>query len=297
MSKRLIHEGGFTYVKTADQRLLAIDSVGHPDGPPLVLMHGTPGSRLLRPSARFLTLSRVHCITYDRPGFGRSTRHQGRTVADAAEDVERIMDVLGYERFGVLGQSGGGPHALAVAAKLGSRVTRAGVLVSPKPSDDTGDWLAGMAGSNREAYGAETEAVVARILERTARAQADPESVLLELEAQGELTTEDMAVLDPGDLIRSLIVRSHQEGVRQGAGGWIDDALAFRKDWGVDLSQIESPTILWAAGQDGFSPYWHSQDMAARIGDNAELRRMYNKSHFSAYLALPDMVLEIAHGP
>ena len=71
----------------------------------------------------------IRLITYDRPGYGRSTRHHGRSVADAARDIADIADALGIERFAVVGRSGGGPHALACAALLPERTARIAVLV------------------------------------------------------------------------------------------------------------------------------------------------------------------------
>ena len=52
-------------------------------------------------------------VSYDRPGYGGSGPHDGRTVASAAADVAAIADALGIGRCAVLGHSGGGPHALA----------------------------------------------------------------------------------------------------------------------------------------------------------------------------------------
>jgi pimeloyl-ACP methyl ester carboxylesterase len=64
-------------------------------------------------------------VSYDRPGYGGSGPHDGRTVASAAADVAAIADALGIGRFAVLGHSGGGPHALACAALLPERVIAA----------------------------------------------------------------------------------------------------------------------------------------------------------------------------
>jgi pimeloyl-ACP methyl ester carboxylesterase len=77
----------------------------------------------------------VRVITYDRPGYGRSTRLKGRSVADAAGDVVAIADHLGLDQFGVIGVSGGGPHTLAVAAKAPERVTRCATIVTGAPYD------------------------------------------------------------------------------------------------------------------------------------------------------------------
>jgi pimeloyl-ACP methyl ester carboxylesterase len=96
-------------------RRLAVRRWGDPDGEPVFLLHGTPGSRLgVRPAddAHLRTLG-VSLITFDRPGYGRSDPVRARNVADAAEDVRALADRFGYQRFAVIGRSGGGPHALA----------------------------------------------------------------------------------------------------------------------------------------------------------------------------------------
>ncbi|MGH3084535.1 MAG: alpha/beta fold hydrolase [Gaiellaceae bacterium] len=56
-----------------------------------------------------------------------------------------MADALGIERFALMGGSGGGPRALAVAARLPDRVTRAASSVSPAPYDIPDfDWSDGM---------------------------------------------------------------------------------------------------------------------------------------------------------
>ena len=86
--------------------------------------------------------ARIRLISYDRPGYGGSSRYRGRSVADAAADVDRIADALGLDAFAVVGRSGGGPHALACAALLNGRVTRTAGLVSvAHPDADELDWF------------------------------------------------------------------------------------------------------------------------------------------------------------
>jgi pimeloyl-ACP methyl ester carboxylesterase len=86
---------------------------------------------------------RLHWVSYDRPGYGGSSPHDGRTAVSAAADVAAIADALGIGRFAVLGHSGGGPHALACAALLPERVMAAVSVSAPAPFDAAGlDWLA-----------------------------------------------------------------------------------------------------------------------------------------------------------
>ena len=93
-------------------------------------------------------------ITYDRPGYGRSDRNPGRRVVDCVPDVEAIADAEGIDHFVVVGGSGGGPHALAVAARLPERVTFVRCVVGIVPYDTADfDWFAGMDPENIKEFG------------------------------------------------------------------------------------------------------------------------------------------------
>jgi pimeloyl-ACP methyl ester carboxylesterase len=107
---------------------------------PVFALRGTPGSRFsgLHPDPEKVSKAGLRLITYDRPGYGGSTRHHGRTVVDCVDDIARIADELGLERFAVTGGSGGAPHSLATAARLPERVTRAECNVGPAPYEAEG---------------------------------------------------------------------------------------------------------------------------------------------------------------
>ena len=96
-------------------------------------------------------------VTHDRAGYGRSTRRHGRNLADAIEDVIAIADELGFDRFGVTGGSGGGPHSLACAALHPDRIVRATCFVGVAPYGDTGleheTWIKGMDSENVKEFG------------------------------------------------------------------------------------------------------------------------------------------------
>lgn len=138
---------------TSDGRTLAFCEWGDPSGTPVFSLHGTPGSRLSRhPDEEVYRRANARVITYDRPGYGESTRHPGRRVADVAQDVVTIADALSLGSFAVMGGSGGGPHALACAALLPDRVTRCACIVGVAPLGDEGlsrqEWLEGMVEGN-----------------------------------------------------------------------------------------------------------------------------------------------------
>jgi len=115
----------------ADGRRLAYAMFGTEPGLPVIYFHGTPG-RGLEPfiiGDDALATAGLRLVAFDRPGLGGSDFLRGRTVGDIADDVIQLAGHLGFERFAVLGMSGGGPYAAACAAKLPSRLTSA-VIVS-----------------------------------------------------------------------------------------------------------------------------------------------------------------------
>ncbi|MEU7585004.1 alpha/beta hydrolase [Micromonospora sp. NPDC049230] len=275
-------------VTTPDGRRLAVETSGAPDGPPVFLLHGTPGSRS-GPRPRGIVVYRlgVHLVCYDRPGYGDSDRQEGRRVADAAADVAAIADALGIERFAVVGRSGGGPHALACAALLPDRVTRAAVLVGLAPAGAPDlDWYAGMAATNVTDYGQADEDLTELTLNlkvRAEEARRDPMTLLDFLRPQ--LPDEDIRVVDDV-AIRRLLTDMYAEALRHGPEGWIDDVLAIRRGWGFDLAGIRAEVRLWHGEQDRFSPVEHSHWLASRI-PRAEVQVQPGAAHFGAVEILP----------
>lgn len=294
------------FVKNGDRRL-AVQWWGDPDGDPVFLLHGMPGSRI-GPRPRGIVLERmgVKLISYDRPGYGWSDRHPGRTVASAGEDVERIATELGFERFSVVGRSGGGPHALACAARLQGRVKRVAVLVSPAPPDALGlDWNEGMSRINVDDFadvdrgigdapaGASPHAAVLAM--RAAGIRQDPNTLLEHLAP--ELSPGDRRVVEDWAM-RNLLLATYSEAVRKGSGGWIDDAVALRSPWDFKFDDVRCPVLLWHGGEDRFSPASHTVWMAERL---RAARSRFNRdeivaqiddgeAHFAAFEIFPQVL-------
>lgn len=200
------------------RRVLAIEEWGDLRGEAVFLLHGTPGSRL-GPVPRPSKLHRlgVRLISYDRPGYGASSRDAGRKIAAAAEDVETIADELGIKSFAVVGRSGGGPHALACAALLPKRVTVVASLVGLAPFNAVDDewWYKGMTPGNVEVY--ELMANAPKDLKRMLRVRSanglkDP-SQMLPVISDGLLPTDRRIVDDRG--IRLLLLNTYRTAFAQ----------------------------------------------------------------------------------
>lgn len=280
------------FVQTSDGRTLAYAQVGLPDGTPVFVLHGTPGSRLSgrHPDPSRVAAARLRVITYDRPGYGRSTRHPGRAVVDCIADVAAIADALRIERFVVTGGSGGGPHALAVAARLPERVIRAECNVSGAPHDAPDlDWYAGMDPENIKEFGwalEGEETLVGELQphadEMLSRLDEDPASVLGDF----QLSDADRAVLQDR-VVRERMRTSIREALASGVWGWVDDDLAFVKPWGFAVEEIRVPVQVRYGAGDVLVPAGHGEWLARHVpGANVIV------DQGAGHLSTPDQHLE-----
>jgi pimeloyl-ACP methyl ester carboxylesterase len=262
-------------VTADDGRTLTVAQWGDLDGYPVFSLHGTPGSRFARhyDESAYIEVG-VRVIVYDRPGYGGSDRHRGRRVVDCVWDVADIADALGVERFAVTGGSGGGPHSLALAARLPARVTRASCDVGVVPFETPDfDWFEGMDPLNvREfEWALEGEEVLAREYGREAaemleRVAADPSKMLGEDWQLSEADRAQLAKSERHEVVRQMI----SEAFREGVWGIVDDMLCITKPWGFDVAEIRVPTRIMYGLTDVLVPRQHG-DWLARNVPNAEV--------------------------
>lgn len=254
-------------VVTSDGRTLTVREGGDPAGFPVLFISGTPGSSTIyEPHARDAGERGIRLFSYDRPGYGGSTRLKGRTVADCAADISTVCDALGIERLCVWGISGGGPHTLAAAALLPDRVIAAAALASVAPYDAEGlDYLEGMGEQNVDEF--------AKLCEGEEVQRASTEKLRDELlsSTPGQLIDVWQTLLGPSDrevvtgALAAFLIEHMRAGIDTSVDGWIDDDLAFVAPWGFDLASIRVPVQLWHGEQDKFVPFGHGVWLAEHI--------------------------------
>ena len=241
--------------------------VGASDGRPVLVHGGSPNSRLLYPPDVALAARQgIRLSSYDRPGYGGSTRQPGRTVSDCVPDVRAIAAALGIERLAIIGGSGGGPHALACGALLPDLVVAVAALASVAPYGPPDlDYYDGMGELNIE----DTRLLLDDPVAARAKCEGDREEMLLaDADSLMEflrtlLSPVDTAVLT-GELVE-FVVTSIRDGLAPGADGWWDDGLALVGSWGFDLDSIAVPVLLRHGRQDRFVPFAHGEWFARHI--------------------------------
>jgi pimeloyl-ACP methyl ester carboxylesterase len=248
---------------------------------PVFWSHGTPNTGE-PPAPLFADAAAlgIRLISYDRPGYGPSTRVPGRDVGSAAEAVAAVADALGIDEFALLGHSGGGPHVLGVAAKLPERV-RAVVSMSglaPYTAAEAGlDYFAGInangvAELKAAAQGAET---LERVL---ATGEYDPEM----------FTPKDHEALEGDWAWLAGIAGKALDG---GIEGMVDDDVAYMSPWGFELGAVQAETLLVHGDQDRVVPVAHAHWLAGSL-PRAELRVCPGDGHVSVLAAAGRQALE-----
>jgi pimeloyl-ACP methyl ester carboxylesterase len=279
-------------VQTPDGRVLAVEDAGDPSGRPVLVHNGTPNSRLLYgPHVQDAAERGLRLIGYDRPGYGGSTPHPGRTVADCAADVRAICAALEIDRLATWGVSGGGPHVLACAALLPDLVTAAASVAAVAPYGADGlDYFAGMGRENVE----DTKLYLEDETAARAKAEKDREELLAAKLDEGDeppegmqtlLTPVDAAALsgDLGGYLQATLLA----GLAPGVEGWWEDNCMVRP-WGFSVTDIKVPFLLLHGRQDMFVPFGHGEWLAARI-PGVEARLYDDEGHLSLNHRIPEV--------
>jgi pimeloyl-ACP methyl ester carboxylesterase len=207
-----------------DGRTIGYATWGDPEGTPVFIGHGTPGSRLDRYAGlddpEWVRRRRVRFIGVDRPGYGYSDPWPEASLLDCAGDSVRVADDLGLESFAALGVSGGAPYVIALGALAPERVGRVAVVCGADVGMDEEET---------------PEELAAELGEEARMLRENPDEWYAGFAA--EVPEVDRRVLKRSE-VRAIAFEMFLEAVRQGAVGWVDDILRLGRPWPFRLDEI-----------------------------------------------------------
>lgn len=105
---------------------LYYEQCGNPNGKPAVFLHGGPGGGLVPEYRRYFNPEIYRVVLFDQRGSGKSTPHaslEDNTTWHLVEDIERLREHFGIDRWLVFGGSWGSTLSLAYAQTHPERAT------------------------------------------------------------------------------------------------------------------------------------------------------------------------------
>ena len=284
-----------------DGRRLGFAEFGDPRGRPLVWLHGTPGARRQVPEdARVLAAAQgIRLVSLDRPGIGLSSPHVYPQVRHFADDLAAVADTLALDDLTIVGLSGGGPFALAAGAVLGARVRAVGVLggVAPTRGPDAIDGGLVSLGVRLELvlrYGRVPLGMLLATLLRVLKPLGSPGLDLFAL-----LSPEGDRRLLGRPEVKAMFIDDLLQGHPRRFEGPIADVIAFTRDWGFSVADVDVPVVWWHGDADHIIPFAHGVHMVERL-PHAELRVMAGESHLGGLGLVEEIVrtvLDAADAP
>lgn len=279
-------------LELVDGRRLEVRVSGPEEGPPLIFHHGTPGAAVAnRALERAAHRRGLRLVTMSRPGYAASTRQRGRRVVDVVADTSHVLSWLGSTRCLVAGWSGGGPHALACAARL-EGVAGALVIAGVAPSDAPGlDWLGGMGQDNLDEFAAarDGEAPLRRFLERFEEPFKHISADQIVESMRSILPAPDQAVIT--DEFGEDLAAQFNAALGTGVEGWLDDDLAFTRPWGFDVDEVRVATMIWQGEEDLMVPFAHGQWLGGHI-EGVHTHLLPGEGHLTIAIGALDQMLD-----
>lgn len=257
---------------------------GDPRGTPLVFLHGTPGSALL--GGLFTDHARqadTRVLAIDRPGYGRSPSWPDRTLRDTGDFVTPVLDDADAAAADVVGFSGGGPHALAVAATHPDRVRNlhvVGGVAPPSLRERTPTVQATLSGLSER---------VPTLVRGLFRAQAwiadrrPPSFVVAQYtDGNGESIPDAVAEAVRRDFVAAVSTRQ---------SGAVHELRILNGSWASLLDDVDRPVRLWHGARDTNVPTENVRNVRDRLPD-AQLEVFDDADHLGSLLRSRSSILE-----
>ena len=131
-------------INVDNQHQIYVEECGNPDGQAMLFIHGGPGGGCSKNDRRFFDPEKYRIILFDQRGCGRSLPHgclDNNETNLLVNDIEKIREKLGIDRWHVFGGSWGTTLALVYAQahpkKVKSLVLRGIFLGRPQDTDWT----------------------------------------------------------------------------------------------------------------------------------------------------------------
>ena len=278
-------------VRLEDGRGLEFVEFGDANGVPSIYLHGTPGSAL---EAGWLhghaVVHGVRLVSVDRPGYQGSEPSDRLGPDQTARDVAMLARLLGLERYGVVGFSGGAGSALTTAGTTTNSVSIVHLGGGMGPVVPGAERV--MPFARRAMFSlvdrspAVSKPLIALAMRRLSKTLLGklkiPTLAALEL-LEGSCAGSQLAAAE--SYVRST------DPVQLGA--WVSefadapdeldaiigDIASLSGPWSFELSKMETPVEIWHGSADAAVPLPYALALSRSL-PNARLHTLEGEGHF-----------------
>ena len=246
------------------------------DAPYILFCHGTPGGYDQGLGNAELAAAGFGTIYVSRPGYLRTPLSTGSSMAEQADAMAALLDVLGIEKVVVHGVSGGGPSAIEYAGRHPDRAS--GLLLSCAITqrfvvDAMPAWMVGVFMSDTSVR------LQAWAMDRFPKASIE---AMLRAESTFDRRTRKQVAAQlaasPDALARLRALTRSVSRMKERRAGFENDLKCFATIDELPLQAIRCPTLICHGTADGDVPFAHAETAHYRIPD-AGLHRMENAWH------------------
>lgn len=208
--------------------------------------------------------------------MGYSDFQPNRRLLDWPADVCRLADTLGLDRFGVLGYSGGGPHALACAVRIPERLMTVGVMAGVGPVTEPGA-MDGMLRNNIQIFTLSRQ--VPWLLNLIYRWNNTADGEKLMRAGMVQMSKPDQEAMQNPEVLRGM-AKDYKEAFRQSPRGVVQEGALFASDWGFKLSHVQTKISLWQGEEDTNVPAAMGRYQASQL-PNCTAKYFAGEGHIS----------------
>jgi pimeloyl-ACP methyl ester carboxylesterase len=207
---------------------------------------------------------------------------------DWPKDVSSLADHLRFDRFAIVGYSGGGPYAAACAFSLPERITKAGIVSGTGPFTDP-TLVQGIPQANRDYFD------LSHQKPRLSRMMLWMLGLMARL-APGQVIANVMSTLPEADRtvmhlpeIQQTFLAMFKEALRQGPHGPQHETRLMVTTWDFNPREIQIPVYLWHGEADRNAPVAMGRYMADTI-PNCQAKFYPGEEHISLFRKYMDEI-------
>ncbi len=253
---------------------LIYNIIGDDEGFPVFLNYGLIGSSDLPKSYNSILLKeKIKLIILERPGYGNSDFIKMRKYTDWNDILEKFLNYLNIQNFGVIGISAGAPYTYAMAEHFSKRLTGGVHILSGIPYI-----------LDKEIMNINTEENKLFYKKIWNYSQED-----IQEEMYGIIKKYDKV------LFKILLPKDFNKGVQdtlaQNCAGVGQSVRLQTNDWGFNPYDLESKIYLWHSSKDKEVPLKTVELMTSKM-KNPQLKIMGN-SHIPNKEIFIDVIKKI----